>query len=75
MLRALNGLQKRGSYTPRRVRERRAYQLAVGGGVASVVGVVGLVLAVAGVIGATLPVVALVAAAICAYLFRRVVAG
>jgi hypothetical protein len=75
MLRLVGGLQKRGSYTPRRVRERRAYQLAVGGGVAGLAGAVGLVLAVAGVIGATLPIVALVAAAICAFLFRRVVAG
>jgi hypothetical protein len=68
-------LQKRGSYTPRRVRERRAYQLAVGGGVAGVVGVVGLVLAVVGVIGATLPILALVVAAVCVFLFRRVIAG
>jgi hypothetical protein len=75
MLLLVGDLQKRGSYTPRRVRERRAYRLAVGGGVAGVVGVVALVLALAGVIGATLPVVALVAAAICMFLFRRVVAG
>jgi hypothetical protein len=67
----VGALQKRGSYTPRRVRERRAYQLVVGGSVAGLVGVVGLVLAVVGVIGATLPIVALVVAAFCAYLFRR----
>src|ERR1039458_375391 len=73
--RFVNGLQKRGSYTPRRVRERRAYQLAVGGAGAGVVGVVGLVLSVVGVIGATLPILALVVAAICVYLFRRVVSG
>ena len=73
--RLVNGLQKRGSYTPRRVRERRAYQLAVGGAVAGVVGVVGLVLSVVGVIGATLPILALVVAAICVYMFRRVVSG
>jgi hypothetical protein len=73
--RLVNGLQKRGNYTPRRVRERRAYQLAVGGAVAGVVGVVGLVLSVVGVIGATLPILALVVAAICVYLFRRVVSG
>ena len=71
----MTGLQKRGSYTPRRVRERRAYRLAVGGGAAGLVGVVGLALAVVGVIGATLPILALVAAAVCAFLFRRVVAG
>jgi hypothetical protein len=57
------------------VRERRANQLVVGGGVAGSVAVVGLVLAVAGVIGATLPILALVVAAVCAFLFRRVAAG
>ena len=67
--------KKRPSYTPRRVRERRAYRLAVGGGVLGVVGVVGLVLAVAGVIGATLPILALALAALSAFLFRRTVAG
>jgi hypothetical protein len=71
----VNGLQKRGNYTPRRVRERRALQLVVVGGVASLVGVVSLVLAIAGVINATLPIVALVVAAICAYLFRRTVSS
>jgi hypothetical protein len=71
----MNGLQKRGNYVPRRVRERRALQLIVVGGVAGVVGVVALALAVAGVIDATLPIVALVVAAICAYLFRRTVSG
>ena len=45
-------IQKRGSYTPRRAREQRAYQLVVAGGsVAGLVGVVGLVLAIAGVVG------------------------
>ena len=64
-------LQKRGGYTPRQARERRAYRLVVTGGVAGVVGVGGLVLAIAGVIGATLPVIALVIAVICAVLFRQ----
>ena len=71
----MSGLQKRGSYTPRSVRERRAYRLAVSGGVLGLVGVVGMVLAVVGAIGATLPIVALVAAAICVFLFRRTVSG
>lgn len=66
-------LQKRGSYTPRRAREQRAYRLAVGGGVAGAIGVVGLVLAIAGVIGAGLPIVALIVAALCALGFARAV--
>ena len=66
-------LEKRGSYTPRRVRERRAYQLVVTGGIAGAVFVVSLVLAIVGAIGATLPVVSLVVAIICLVLFRRMV--
>jgi hypothetical protein len=66
-------LQKRGSYTPRRARERRAYQLVVAGSVAGAVGVVGLVLAVVGVIGSGLPIIALIVAVICAVMFRRMV--
>ena len=64
-------IQKRGGYTPRRARERRAYQLVVTGGVAGAVGVVTLVLAIAGVMGATVPIIALIVAVICVVLFRR----
>lgn len=65
----------RGSARPpsRRGRERRAYQLAVVGGVAGVAGAVGLVLAVVGVVGLGLPVLALIVAAVCGLLFRRTV--
>ncbi len=66
-------IQKRGSYTPRRQREQRAYRLIVAGGVAGVVGVVGIVLAIAGVIGAGVPIIALIVAAICALMFSRTV--
>ena len=66
-------LQKRGSYTPRRAREQRAYRLVVAGGVAGGVGVVTLVLALAGVMEATIPVIALIVAAICLLLFRQAV--
>jgi hypothetical protein len=66
-------IQKRGSYTPRRSRERRAYQLVVTGGIAGAVGVVSVVLAVAGVLGWTLPVVSIIVAVICAVMFRRAV--
>ncbi len=64
-------IEKRGSYTPRRIRERRAYQLVVVGGVAGTIGVVGLVLAAVGVASAGWPIVALIVAAICVLLFRR----
>ena len=67
------GIEKRGDYTPRRVREQRAYRLVVVGGVAGTVGVVGLVLAVAGVIGAGWPIIALIVAAIFFMMFRRTV--
>jgi putative flippase GtrA len=67
----MSDLQKRGSYTPRRVREQRAYRYLAVGGAAGAVGVVGLVLAVVGAIGASLPIIALIVAAICVVLFRR----
>jgi CHASE2 domain-containing sensor protein len=66
-------IEKRGGYTPRRVREQRAYRLAVTGGVAGAVFVVSLVLAIAGVIGGTLPVISIIVAVICLMLFRRTV--
>jgi CHASE2 domain-containing sensor protein len=66
-------IEKRGSYTPRRVREQRAYRLVVTGGVAGAVFVVSLVLAIAGVISGTLPVISLIVAIICLVLFRRTV--
>jgi hypothetical protein len=66
-------IEKRPNYTPRRVREQRAYRLAVVGGTAGVVGVVGIVLAVAGVISAGIPVIALIVAALCAAGFRLTV--
>jgi hypothetical protein len=66
-------IQKRGSYTPRRAREQRAYRLVVAGGVTGTVGVVGLVLAAIGVTSAGWPVIALVVAAICLLMFRRTV--
>jgi hypothetical protein len=69
----MTDLERRGSYTPRRAREQRAYRLAVAGGVAGAVGVVGLVLAVAGVVGAGLPILALIVAAVCGFLFKRTV--
>jgi CHASE2 domain-containing sensor protein len=68
-------IDKRGNYVPRRQRERRAYQLAVGGATAGVIGVVSLVLAVAGVLGFGLPVIALILAALCYVGFQRSTSG
>ena len=68
-------IEKRGGYTPRRVRERRAYQMVVTGSVAGAVFVVSLVLSIAGVIGGTIPVISLIVAVICAVLFRRMVSS
>jgi hypothetical protein len=62
-----------GGPPSRRARERRAFQLAVTGGVAGVVAVVGAVLAIAGVLGWGLPLIAVVVAAVCFFLFRRTV--
>jgi hypothetical protein len=69
----LADLERRGSYTPRRTREQRAYRLAVAGGVAGAAGAVGLVLAVFGVVGAGLPLLLLIVAAVCGFLFKRAV--
>jgi hypothetical protein len=68
-------IEKRGSYTPRRVRERRAYQLVVTGGVASAVFVVSLVLSIVAGLSGTIPVLALIVAVICFVLFRRTVSS
>ena len=68
----MSNLDRRSSYTPRRVREQRAYRLVVAGSVAGAVGVVTLVLAIAGVMGAGLPIIAFIIAAICIFGFLRV---
>jgi hypothetical protein len=75
MLPIVADIQKRGSYTPRRAREQRAYRLVVAGGVAGTVGVVTLVLAIAGVMSAGIPIIALIVAALCMAGFRRTVGG
>ena len=69
----MSDLERRGSYTPRRTREQRAYTLTVVGGIAGLIGVVGFALAVFGVVGFGLPILALVVAAVCVFLFRRAV--
>ena len=66
-------LDRRSNYTPRAVREQRAYRLAMTGGGAGVVAVVTGVLAVLGIVPFGLPILAVVVAAICALLFQRTV--
>jgi hypothetical protein len=61
--------------TPRRVRERRAYQLTLVGGGASVVAVGGFLLAVIGVISLAIPLLAALVAVACFFLFRRTTSG
>lgn len=67
----MSDLDRRSGYTPRRVREQRAYRLVQVGGTAAVVGVASLIFAIVGVIGLTLPVIALIVAAVCFVLFQR----
>lgn len=62
-----------GGPPSRRSRERRAYQLALAGGAAGVVAVVGFILAAVGVIGFGIPFIAVVVAVVCGLLFRRTV--
>ena len=66
----MSNLEKRGSYTPRRVREQRAYRLVVVGGVSGTLGVAGLVLSVFGVVGAGWPIILIIIAAVCGLMFR-----
>jgi hypothetical protein len=63
----MSGLEPR---TPRAVRERRAYNLVVVGGVASVAFVVGALLALFDVIGMGIPLIALIVAVVCFVMFR-----
>ena len=65
--------RRSGGPPSRRSREKRAYQLAVTGGVAAAVAVIGVVLALVGVFGWGVPVLAAIVAAVCYFLFRRTV--
>lgn len=66
----MSGMTPSPSRTPRAAREKRAYQLVVAAGTASVVFVVGLLLALFGVIGMGIPLIALVVAVVCGLLVR-----
>jgi hypothetical protein len=72
-LAAMGGMSRRPNRSPRRARERRAYQLTVVGGTAALVTAVGVVLAILGIISGSVPVFAAIVAAICWFLFRRTV--
>jgi hypothetical protein len=69
----MSDLQRRGDYTPRRVREQRAYRLAMVGGVASLITVVGAVVAIVSSLSWSIPVIAAIVAVICFVMFRRLV--
>jgi hypothetical protein len=64
-----------GGPPSRRSREQRAYRLAVTGGVAGAVAVVGAVLAALNVFGWGVPVLAAIVAVICVFMFRRMVSA
>ena len=70
---AMADLSRRGNYTPRRVREQRAYRLAMAGGTAGVAAVVTFVLAIVGIGSFGIPVLLAIVAAVCFLLFRRMV--
>ncbi len=69
----MGALDKRGSYTPKAAREKRAYRLILIGSVAGILGCIGIVLSLVGILGAGLPILAIVIAVVCALLFRRTV--
>lgn len=70
----MSDIAKRPSRTPRRVREKRANQLVLVGGVAGAVAVVGFVLALfTDVVGYDLPLLAAIVVVACVLLFRRAI--
>ena len=68
---SMSNLDRRGGYTPRHVREKRAYRLATIGAGTGGLGVITLVLSVVGIISLWVPVLLLIIAALCAYAFMR----
>lgn len=69
----MSDLAKRPSRTPRRVREKRAYQVLLVGGVAGAVAVVGFLLVLFTSFGAGIPLLAAIIAGACYLLFKRMV--
>ena len=68
-------LTRQPNRTPSRVREQRAYRLAVTGGVAGVAAVVTGVLAIVGILSLGIPLLAAIIAVICFFLFQRTVSA
>jgi hypothetical protein len=68
----MSNLDRRGGYTPRHVREKRAYRLAMTGAATGGLGIVTLVLSIVGIVSFGIPVILLIIAALCAYGFMRV---
>ena len=64
---------RKGSRLSRSQREDRGFRLVAIGGVAAAVTVIAAVLAIVGVIGWGLPFIAAAVAAVCAFLFRRLI--
>jgi hypothetical protein len=69
-LRYMSNIEKRGGYTPRRVREQRAFRLVLVGTGAGGLGALGVILAAAGAIGWFGPIVLIIIAVACFGLFR-----
>ncbi len=70
----MSNVAKRPNRTPRRVREKRAYQLLVVGGVSGAVAVVGFLLALFTAFSWGIVFLAAIVSAVCIVLFRRMVA-
>ena len=71
----MSNIQKRGSYTPRRVREQRAFRLVVVGTGSGGLGALGVILAAAGAISWFWPIVLIIVAAACYGMFRSTTAS
>lgn len=67
----MSDIAKRPNRTPRRVREKRAYQLLLVGGAAGLVAVVGFLVALFTSFGMGIPFLAAIVAVVCVLLFRR----
>ena len=71
----MGGLSRQPNRSPRSVREKRAFRLAVVGGTAAAVAVVTFVLAIVGALSLGVPLLSAAIAAICAWLFQRTVSA